>query len=85
MCNDRIERSCTIQFCTAPRWGCCRIVGSGRTDYRKSAKINSPVLNEGFLNRRFKRVFAFFCRAAKEGAGSGAAEAAGRQKEKELS
>jgi len=30
------------------------------------------------LNRRFKRVFAYFCRAAKVGAESGAAQVPGR-------
>ena len=33
---------------------------------------------KGFLNRRFKRVFAYFCRAAKVGAESGAAQVPGR-------
>ena len=32
---------------------------------------------KGFLNRRFKRVFAYFCRVAKVGAESGAAQAPG--------
>ena len=34
---------------------------------------------KGFLNRRFKRVFGYFCRAAKVTAGSGAAEAPGQR------
>jgi hypothetical protein len=32
LCNDRIERSCTIQFCTAPRWGRCRIYNAVRAE-----------------------------------------------------
>ncbi len=35
------------------------------------------VINKGFLNRRFKRVFAYFCRGAKVGAESGAAQVPG--------
>ena len=37
---------------------------------------NNP-RNKGFLNRRFKRVFAYFCLAAKVGAESGGAQPPG--------
>ena len=30
LCNDPIEGSCTIKFCTAPRWGRCRITYGGK-------------------------------------------------------
>ena len=36
---------------------------------------------KGFLNRRFKRVFAYFCRAAKVGQGSGGGQPTGYQRE----
>ncbi len=36
-----------------------------------------PCIIQGVLNRRFKRVFAYFCRAAKVGAESGAAQVPG--------
>ena len=56
--------------------------GSDRTDYRKSAKPKHPRNHKGFLNRRFKRVFAYFCRGAKVGAESGAAQVPGRFEKK---
>ena len=39
-------------------------------------KTKHPRNHKGFLNRRFKRVFAYFCRGAKVGAGSGGADCA---------
>ena len=42
---------------------------------RLAAEQAAP--RKGFLNRRFKRVFGYFCRGAKVTAGSGAAEAPG--------
>ena len=39
--------------------------------------------SKGFLNRRFKRVFGYFCRAAKVTAGSGGAEPPGLVKKRE--
>ena len=52
-------------------------VQTGRTAVEAQKQI-TPRNNEGFLNRRFKRVFAYFCRGAKVGAESGGAQPPGQ-------
>ena len=44
----------------------------------EAQKQNTPRNHKGFLNRRFKHVFAYFWRAPKVGAESGAAQVPGR-------
>jgi hypothetical protein len=44
----------------------------------EARKQNTPRNHKGFLNRRFKRVFAYFCRGAKVGEESGGEKPPGR-------
>ena len=59
-----------------------RYMGAGPVQTGRTAvepqKQNTPVINKGFLNRRFKHAFAYFSRGRKVGAESGAAQVPGR-------
>jgi len=43
----------------------------------EAQKQITPVINKGFLNRRFKHAFAYFWRGPKVGAEAGAAQVPG--------